>query len=67
MRVLLKSKVQGCEAWETGVYLKYSRISKASITQKFAFKSARTYPKNEINIPAATAEPITPATLDDIQ
>lgn len=25
------------------------------------------YPKKEIKIPAATADPITPATLDDIQ
>lgn len=33
----------------------------------FHIISKSDYPKNEIKIPAATAEPITPDTLDDIQ
>ncbi len=33
----------------------------------FLIMSKSDYPKNEIKIPAATAEPITPDTLDDIQ
>ena len=30
-------------------------------------ETKNSYPKNAINIPAATAEPITPETFDDMQ
>lgn len=38
------------------------------ITEGFSYRELYlNYPKKEIKIPAATAEPITPATFEDIQ
>ena len=52
----------------------FSEIQSKQATKKastfadaFLIISKSNYPKNEIKIPAATAEPITPDTLDDIQ
>ena len=39
----------------------------STFADAFSYYAISNYPKNEIKIPAATAEPITPDTLDDIQ